>query len=259
MNLSYHWLQELVPFDLSPEALAAELTRVGCCVEELHPVGEDTMLVAEVTTNRPDWLCHWGVAHEIAAFAGLELRLPEIQLPEPGEARIEDLTGVVNEAEDLCPRYTARLIQGVRVAPSPAWLQARLNAVGIKPRNNVVDITNLILVEMNQPLHAFDFDRLADRRIVVRRARNGEPFVSVFDEERTLDAEMCVIADGEGPVALAGIKGGRGSAVTDGTANVLLEAAYFDPGSTRRASRRAQLDSDSSYRFERGIDPGGVE
>jgi phenylalanyl-tRNA synthetase beta chain len=259
MNLSYNWLKSLVDFDLSPEALAAELTRVGCCVEEMHPVGTDTMLVAEVTTNRPDWLCHWGVAHEIAAFTGAKLTLPEIALPEPAGDPVTGRTSVTNEAPDLCPRYTARLITGVEVGPSPDWLIDRLEAIGLKPRNNVVDATNYVLMEMNQPLHAFDFDRLAEHRIVVRHAAEGEPFTSVFEEERKLDSGMCVIADGTGPVALAGIKGGLGSSVQDDTVNILLESAYFDPGSTRRSSRRAQLDSDSSYRFERGIDPGGVE
>ncbi|MHC4884102.1 MAG: phenylalanine--tRNA ligase subunit beta [Planctomycetota bacterium] len=259
MNLSYNWLKELVPFDLSPEALAEKLTHAGCCVEEITPIGDDFMLNAEVTTNRPDWLCHWGVAHEIASLTGLPFNPPEIALPPAGEKSVTDLTSVTNEAEDLCPRYTARVITGVKVGPSPEWLQTRLEAVGLKPRNNVVDITNLILFEMNQPLHAFDYDLLKENRIVIRKAAEGEAFTSVFGEERKLKDTMCVIADGERAVALAGVKGGLETGVVDSTTNILLESAYFTPGSTRRASRAAQLDSDSSYRFERGIDPGGVE
>jgi phenylalanyl-tRNA synthetase beta chain len=258
MNLSYQWLRELVGMELSAEELAAELTAAGCNIEGVHPAGEDVMLEAEVTTNRPDWLCHWGVAHEVAAVTGAPLSLPTISLPAPGPESIRDLTTVANEAEDLCPRYTARLIRGVTVGPSPDWLARRLESIGLQPRNNVVDITNYVLYETNQPLHAFDFQRLAEQRIVVRHAREGERFVSVFGEERKLSASMCVIADAEGPVALAGVKGGEGSAVTEATTDILLEAAYFDPAATRRTSRRAQLDSDSSYRFERGIDPGGV-
>ena len=259
MNLSYNWLKELVPFDLSPEDLARELTRVGLCVEELVPGAEDTMLVADVTTNRPDWLCHHGVAHEIAAFTGLAPNLPEVRLREAGGRAVTDYAAVDNRAPDLCPRYTARVVTGVSVGASPAWLRDRLAAVGLKPRNNVVDITNYVLFEMNQPLHAFDYDLVRDGRIVVRRAEPDEPFVSVFDERRALDPDMCVIADAQGPLALAGVKGGNRSAVHEGTTTVLLEAAYFDPAATRRTSRRAQLDSDSSYRFERGVDPGGVE
>lgn len=259
MNLSYNWLKEIVPFELSPQELAVELTKVGCCVEDIVETDGDWMLVAEVTTNRPDWLCHWGVAHEIAAFTGIKLNLPEIKLPSAGKEKIADITSVENKAEDLCPRYTARVIKGVKIAPSPEWLQKRLLAVGMKPRNNVVDITNLILIEMNQPLHAFDFDLLSGKKIVVRHAEEGEKFVSVFDEERKLKNTMCVIADAEKAVALAGVKGGKDTGVHDGTVNILLESAYFDKASTRKSSQASQLDSDSSYRFERGIDPGGVE
>ncbi len=258
MNLSYNWLKELVPFELSPEELAKELTRVGCCVEEIEQIGDDWQLVAEVTTNRPDWLCHWGIAHEIAAFTSLKLKLPEITLPKSGDEKITDITSVINEVEDLCPRYTARVIKGVKVGPSPDWLQNRLRSVGLKPRNNIVDITNLVLFETNQPLHAFDFDLLKENRIIIRHAKDKEKFTSVFDEERELNASMCVIADAEKAVALAGVKGGKECGVSDNSVNILLESAYFAQTSTRKSSQATLLNSDSSYRFERGIDPGGV-
>lgn len=257
MNVSYQWIQELVPSDLSPEAMADKLTHAGCVVEELHPVGEDTRLVAEVTTNRPDWLCHHGIAREIAAMTGTAMRLPAIELEEK-DAPTAGFTTVRVDASDLCPRYTARVIRGVTVRPSPPWLCKRLEAVGLRPINNIVDITNLVLYEMNQPLHAFDLDRLAGATVVARRAGAGERLTALDGTVCGLTPEMLVIADAEKPVAVAGVMGGRESEVSERTVNVLLEAAWFDPAQVRRTSRALKLTSDSSYRFERGIDPGGV-
>lgn len=259
MNLSYNWLKELVDFDWTPQELARQLTRVGCCVEEIHDKSDDVLLVAEITSNRPDWLCHHGIAHEIAAILGTRVKTAEPVITESKTASVTDLTSVTVECPDLCPRYTARVIQGVTIAPSPAWLQARLKTLGLAPRNNVVDITNYVLFEMNQPLHAFDYDLLQEHRIVVRRAAEGEKFTSVFDEARTLSNAMCVIADAGRAIALAGVKGGKETGIHDGTKNLLIESAYFPQATTRRSRQQSNLDSDSAYRFERGIDPGAVE
>lgn len=257
MNVSYQWIRDLVPTDLTPAAMAEKLTHAGCVVEELHPIGEDTQLVAEVTTNRPDWLCHHGIAREIAAMTGTALCLPAVELDEQGPP-IADCATVRVDAPDLCPRYTARVIQGVTVRPSPPWLQQRLEAVGLRPINNIVDITNLVLYEMNQPLHAFDLDRLAGGTVVARRAKAGETLVALDGSLCRLTPEMLVIADAERPMAVAGVMGGRESEVAERTVNVLLESAWFDPSQVRRTSRALKLASDSSYRFERGVDPGAV-
>ena len=159
------------------------------------------------------------------------------------------------EAANLCPHYTARVIRGVKIGPSPAWLRRRLEAIGLRPINNVVDVTNYVMFELGQPLHAFNLDKLKGRRIIVRHARRGEKLLSIDGRERTLEPEMLVIADARNPVALAGVMGGRDSEVSDSTTNVLLESARFEPLSVRKTARHLAMKSDSSYRFERGIDP----
>jgi len=259
MNLSYNWLRELVGCDLSPKAMAEKLTWAGCAVEEIHPVGGDHCLVAEVTTNRPDWLCHWGAARELAALLHTEVRLPEWALAETGpDVNALTRVAVTDAARAFCPRYTARVIRGVTVGESPDWLKARLEALGQRPINNVVDITNYVMFETNEPLHAFDYDLLAGKRIEVRMARQGEPFAAITGEKGTLTADMLVIADAEKAVALAGVKGGAETEVHAGTVNLLLEAAYFQPQQVRRTSRATRMASESSYRVERGVDPGNV-
>ncbi len=257
MNLSYAWLQELVAFDLAPPALAERLTMAGCNIEEVHEIDGDFRLVAEVTANRPDWLCHWGVAREIATLTNKTFRLPPWDLCEEGPP-ITDLITVEVPAADLCPRYTARAILGIKVGESPDWIKRRLEAIGVRPINNVVDITNYILFETNQPLHAFDLDLLAGRRIVARRACPGETMTALDGTNCRLTEEMLVIADAERPVAVAGVMGGVETAVNERTCNILLEAAYFEPCQVRRTSRSLRLFSDSSYRFERSIDPSAV-
>ncbi len=258
MNLSYEWLRELVNLSLPPAELAKRLTFAGIAIEGLEEQGADHVLVAEVTTNRPDWLGHYGVAREIAALTGRTAKTPAWELRETGPA-VPTLTQVEVAEPELCPRYTARLIRGVKVKPSPDWLQRRLTAVGLRPINNVVDITNYVLLELNQPLHAFDFDRLQGGRIVVRRARTGETIPALDGQLYRLTPENLVIADAERPVAVAGVMGGSPTEVSERTVNVLLESAYFQPATVRRTSRQLKLASDSSYRFERGIDLGGVE
>lgn len=261
MLLSYNWLKDLTGATLAPQELADALTRVGLNVEEVTPVGNgDYMLNADITTNRPDWLCHIGVAHEIAATMNLRVAPQPVNLDETGPD-VNTLSSVTVQpgTEAHCPRYTLRVIQGVKVAPSPAWLRDRLTAIGQRSINNIVDITNLVCFEMNQPLHAFDMDKLSEGRIVLRMATPGEKFDAITGEHVQLDGDMLTISDASKTVALAGVKGGTNTEVGDGTVNVLLESAWFQPRSVRRTARRTRLSSESSYRYERGIDPGMTE
>src|SRR5262249_1627566 len=193
------------------------------------------------------------VARELAALTGARLRPLKIPLRE-GRARVTDLARVRVEAPDLCPRYTVRVIDDVRVAASPLWMQSRLRAAGLRPISNVVDVTNYVLWELGHPLHAFDAAPVTAATIVVRRARSGERFTPLDGQTRQLDASMCVIADPERAIGLAGVMGGENSEVTSATTRVLLESAYFDPGTTRRTSRALDLKTDAAYRFERGAD-----
>ncbi|MBO8142192.1 MAG: phenylalanine--tRNA ligase subunit beta [Firmicutes bacterium] len=218
---------------------------------------DDTVLHLEVYPNRPDCLSVIGIAREIAALTGGTLRLPEVRLEETGEPAARAVV-VQNEDTGLCPRYTARVLRGVEIGPSPAWLVQRLRVAGMRPINNVVDVTNFVMWESGQPLHAFDYDRLEGGRIVVRRARPGERLMTLDGEERRLDPEMLVIADAARPVALAGVMGGGDSEVRDATKTVLLESAAFDPISVRRTARRLGMRTEASHRFEKGLDPNGV-
>jgi phenylalanyl-tRNA synthetase beta chain len=218
---------------------------------------DDRVLEIEITPNRPDCLSILGVARELAALTGARLRPPKIALRESSEPA-KKLARVRVEAPDLCSRYTVRVITGLRVGPSPAWMAARLRAAGLRPISNVVDITNYVLWELGHPLHAFDADRVTDRTIVVRRATAGERFTTLDGQARTLDASMLVIADPAQAIGLAGVMGGQNSEVSETTTAVLLESAYFDPATTRRTSRALGLRTDAAYRFERGADVEGL-
>ena len=214
----------------------------------------DAVLDLEVTPNRPDCLSVLGVAREVAALTEQTLQEPVIGYPEEGEP-IEALTSVEIADPDLCPRYTCSLITGIEVGPSPQWLQDRLLKAGMRPINNVVDVTNYVLLEYGQPLHAFDFDTLEGRRIVVRQARSPEPMVTIDGQEHQLKPPMLVIADAEDAVALGGVMGGASTEVTDATTAVLLESASFAPTSIRRTSRETGLRTEASLRFEKGLRP----
>ncbi len=251
MNISLDWLSDYLPALPPAAALADALTMGGFPVEHVHTVGDDTVLDVEVTSNRPDLLSHRGIARELAALMNLNLTLPPApstnpQLPTPNFLTIK--------APALCPQYTARILRGVKIGPGPDWLRRRLEAVGVRPVNNVVDVTNYVMLDMGQPLHAFDLSKIGGSRIVVRLAKPGETLVSIDGHERKLTPDMLVIADADKPVALAGVMGGLHSEVTDATADVLLEAARFDPLSVRKTARTLSMQSDSSYRFERGLD-----
>jgi phenylalanyl-tRNA synthetase beta chain len=218
---------------------------------------DDRVLEIEVTPNRPDCLSVLGVARELAALTGRRLRPPAIPRRE-GREPARGLVRVRVEAPDLCPRYTVRVIGGVRVGPSPSWLAARLRACGLRPISNVVDVTNYVLWELGHPLHAFDGDRVSGATFVIRRARPDEPFTTLDGQARRLDDSMLVIADPERAIGLAGVMGGANSEVGPETTRVFLESAYFAPGSIRRTSRTLGLRTDAAYRFERGADIEGL-
>jgi phenylalanyl-tRNA synthetase beta chain len=259
MNISYQWLKDYVETRLGAREAAEVLTRIGLNVDDLTDLPDgDARLLVEVTSNRPDCLGHIGVARELAAALGGRVKLPAISLPELSQDA-EGLARVAVEELDLCPLYTARIIRGVKIGPSPPWLASRLEAVGVRPVNNVVDVTNYVMMECGQPLHAFDYAALAEHRIVVRRAHPGEHFVAIDHSEHTLSPDRLVIADGRRPVALAGVMGGAETEISDRTADVLLEAAVFDPLNIRTTARALAMSSESSYRFERRVDPCGTD
>jgi phenylalanyl-tRNA synthetase beta chain len=257
MLISCDWLKEITPAELSPEALRERLTMVGLAIDAVERHGNDAVLDVEVPSNRPDCLSHVGVGREVAVIARTQLHLPEIKAFKT-EGRAADLTSVEIKDADLCPRYAARLVRGVKIGPSPEWLAKRLETIGQRPINNVADITNYVLHELGQPLHAFDFHKLAGPRIVVRRAVAGEKLKTLDGVERELTSDMLVIADAQRPVALAGIMGGEESEISNTTTDVLIESAYFDPNSVRRTARQLGMDTEASRRFERGADCEGV-
>ena len=216
----------------------------------------DTMIEVDLTPNRPDCASVIGIAREIAGITGRPLCLP---VQDAAVAAPSEEFSVAVESPDLCPRYSARLIRGVKIGPSPLWLKARLLAIGQRPINNIVDITNYVMMEFGQPLHAFDFKNLADAQIIVRTPRPGEETFTTLDgTERKLEADMLMICDGNRPVAIAGIMGGLNSEVSDQTTDILLESACFNPVSIRKTARRLNLATEASYRFERGVDPDGT-
>lgn len=218
---------------------------------------EDTVFDVGITPNRSDCFSIIGIAREVAAITGKKLRYPEIRIEE-ADGDIRDVTSVEIVHPDLCPRYAARVVQGVKIGPSPRWMRVRLESVGLRPISNVVDVTNFVMMEFGQPLHAFDFRYLEEGRIVVRGARDQEEFISLDGKSRLLKADTLMICDGVKPVAIAGIMGGLNSEIQDDTETVLLESAYFNPASIRRTAKALGMSTDAAIRFERGIDPEGV-
>lgn len=257
MDISYNWLRELTGVEASPRELAERLTMAGLAVDAVKEEGDDYVLEFDLTSNRPDCLSHLGIARETAALTGARVTLPELTAKNVG-GKAEEFTSVVIEDEDLCPRYAARVVRGVKIAPSPEWLVKRLEAIGQRPINNVADITNFVMHEMGQPLHAFDLATLGEKRIVIRRARAGEKLKTLDGVERELDGQMLVIADASRAVAVAGVMGGEETEISASTTDVLVESAYFDPQSVRQTSKRLGLQTEASYRFERGVDYDGV-
>ncbi len=253
MLISWDWIRDYVKPDLSPDEVAHLLTMSGLNLESIVPVGRDVCIDLEVTSNRPDCLGHLGIAREIAALLGLELTIPDPQ-PETVRTPVESAAHLENLAHDLCPSYLARVIRGVKVGPSPKWLIDRLATIGQKPVNNIVDVTNYVLMECGQPLHAFDLAKLDGSKIVVRPATAGEKMVAIDQREYPLSPGTCVIADASRPVAIAGVMGGLETEISAETVDVLIETAAFQPRSIRHTARALKLFSDSSYRFERGVD-----
>ncbi len=252
MLISYNWLKDYIDIKTLPEKLGDLLTMAGLTVASIHKKGGDSIIEIEVTSNRPDWLSIIGVAREIAAITGAKLKMPAVS-----KITAKDKTpGVKVTVEDkgLCPRYTARIIRNVAVKESPDWLKAHIEAMGLRPVNNIVDITNFCLFETGEPMHAFDLDKISGGEVIIRKAKKSEKIVMLDGVERAVDDTCPVIADKDRPIAVAGVMGGVNTEVTFSTKNILLEAASFDPVSIRRTARKLGVSTESSYRFERKVD-----
>ncbi len=254
MKASYNWLKEFVDFNLPPVDLAHTLTMAGFEVEVIEEVDLDTVYDIGVTPNRPDCLSIRGLAREISAI--LELPIKEITAEIHGGAG--EAPSIEIESPELCPRYSSRIIHDVKSGPSPEWLVKRLESCGIRSTSNIIDITNYILLETGQPMHAFDLNMLAGKKINVKQAGDIKKFTTLDDEIRELSHDTLMIWDAEKPVAIAGVMGGQNTEVSDSTTDILLESAYFNPSSVRRTSKKLGLSSEASYRFERGVDKEAV-
>ncbi|MDA8173995.1 MAG: phenylalanine--tRNA ligase subunit beta [Nitrospiraceae bacterium] len=255
MRISFNWLAEFIKLDLGVQEIARLLTMAGLEVEAVEYLEDDTVLEINVTPNRPDCLSILGIARELSALTGKNgpaaFCLPRSDV----DASFKPAMSVEVRAPSLCARYSGREIRGVRIGPSPHWLVRRLEIYGIRPINNVVDVTNYVLVELGHPMHAFDLDTIRDGKVIVDAADNIYRKIKTLDGvERKLPEDAVVIADGEGPIALGGIMGGAYTEVDDSTANIFLEAAWFDARTIRKTSKALGLASESSYRFERGAD-----
>ena len=257
MRFSRNWIADYTDLPDETQALCATLSMLGLVVDDARPEGDDLSLDLDLPSNRPDVLNHHGLARELAIALDANLRQPSDEVSESGDpttslasVRVEDPAG--------CPRFAARVIVDVEVGASPDWMCARLESIGLRPINNVVDVTNFVMWELGRPMHAYDLDELVDGQLVVRRARDGERLVTLDVVERKLTSDDLVIADHEQPVGIAGVMGGAKTGVTESTRRVLLECAYFDPVTVRRMSKRLGLHTDASHRFERDMSPQGI-
>ena len=260
MRVVYNWLKDFVNLTASPDELASRLALSGTNIGSVEKGAHGAVIDAEVSSNRPDCLGHYGIAREISAVYKLPLK-PVSPKPPEGPAKVSEAVRVEIQAPELCPRYTARLIRGAKIQPSPPWLRERLEAGGVASINNVVDVTNYVMLELGHPLHAFDYDQVRDHRILVRKARPGEKLRTLDGIERTFDPSVCVISDGDGSraVGIGGIMGGAETEISFSTRNVLIECAWFDPIAIRRATRLLKLHTEASTRFGRGADPEKAE
>src|SRR3984885_11669314 len=258
MKVVYIWLTKFVDVTASPSRSRARLSLAGVAVDSIEETAAGPVLDAEVTANRPDCLGHLGIAREVAAIYRLPLKPLHPKLKESPE-KTADATRVEIQVPDLCGRFTARVLRGVNVQPSPDWLRQGLEAIGEKSINNVVDVTNYVMFELGHPLHAFDFDKLAEHRLIVRRAQPGEKIKTLDGGEHKLTKDMCVISDAQRAVSIGGIMGGANSEISFSTKNILIECAWFDPISIRRSAKALGLRTEASYRFERGADPEMAE
>ncbi|MFA5292573.1 MAG: phenylalanine--tRNA ligase subunit beta [Phycisphaerae bacterium] len=253
MKISLNWLKDYVPITESAQELAVLLSNLGFNTESIEQLADDAVIDIEITSNRPDCLSHIGIAREIAAATGRELSLPKIKF-EPLKKDISSLISVDIAEPALCGRYTARIIEGVKIGPSPSWMTKRLEAIGLRSVNNVVDATNYAMMETGQPPHAFDYNKIKGAKIIVRLAVQNEKIVSIDGTNCVLAPDMLIIADSAGPVAIAGVMGGIETEVSDTTTNILLEDASFNPVITRKTSLNLNLPSEAAYRFGRGVD-----
>ncbi len=258
MKISLDWLNDYIETGLEAERIAEILSDLGFPCEGIEKIGNDTIIDVEVTSNRGDCLGYIGIARELSVATGKKLKIPTVELDE-SDKDIKELAAVEILDSDLCYRYTARLIEGVKVGPSPDWLVKRLEAVGLRSVNNVVDATNYAMMETGQPPHAFDYDKINQGKIIVRKAVAGERMVSIDGTQCDLDTNMLVITDPKGPVGIAGVMGGLESEVGEATTSILLEDAYFDPVTIRTTSRKLSLPSEAAFRFERIVDIENVD
>ena len=260
MKFSYNWLKELSKTKLSPEKLAEFLTMHFAEVEEVKKEGKDFVLDIDVRPNRAgDCFSHLGVAREIAAIAKLKFETPIYKIQEDKNLKAKDFVSVEVKPRQACPRYTARVITDVKVGPSPKWMRDRLKVCGLRSINNIVDITNYVMLETGQPLHAFDIDKLEGQKIIVRFAKEGEKIVTLDEEKYDLYEDILVIADAKKPIAIAGIKGGKALEINSKTKIIVLESANFNQGIIRQGSKMTDLKTDASIRFEHGLDPNLTE
>ncbi len=257
MLISHNWLRELTDTKLDPQEVRERLTNVGLAVDAIEERDGDYVLDVEVPSNRGDCLSHVGIARELAVSEESTVETPKSKI-QSANGKTSDFASVEIRDPDLCPRYAARIVRNVKIAPSPEWLRKRLEVLGQRPINNVADITNYVLHEFGQPLHAFDLAKLTENRIIVRRAEKDETITTLDGVKRNLDKEMLVIADAKRPVAVAGVMGGEDSEISNDTTDVLIESAYFDHASVRRTAKLLGLHTEASHRFERGTDPEGV-
>ncbi len=260
MRVVYNWLKEFVDAKASAPELGTRLSLCGVAIDSIEETAAGPVLDAEITSNRPDCLGHYGIAREVATIYRLPLKPVQPKLKEIAE-KAAAAARVDIEVPELCGRFTARVMRGVKVQPSPDWLRQRLEAIGQNSINNVVDITNYVMFELGHPLHAYDLDKLNERRIVVRKSKAGEKIRTLDGAERTLAKDMCVIADGSGnrAIGIGGVMGGAETEISFSTRNILIECAWFDPIAVRRTSKALGLRTEASYRFERGADPEMAE
>jgi phenylalanyl-tRNA synthetase beta chain len=258
MKVLYNWLKDFVDVTATPVELRSRLSLAGIAIDAIDDTPAGPVLDAEITSNRPDCLAHYGIAREVATIYRLPLKSVQPKLRESAE-KVSGATRVDIEAPDLCGRFTARVLRGVKVQPSPDWVRQRLEAIGQNSINNIVDITNYVMFELGHALHAFDFDKLHENRLIVRRARPGEKLRTLDGVERTLTKDMCVVCDPSRALAIGGVMGGAESEISFSTRSILIECAWFDPISIRRTSKTLGLRTEASYRFERGADPEMAE
>jgi phenylalanyl-tRNA synthetase beta chain len=260
MKVVYNWLKDFVDVTASPEDLASRLALSGTNIGGVEKGPHGAVIDAEVSSNRPDCLSHYGIAREVAAIYKFPLK-PVLPKPLEGSAKASDAVQVEIQVPELCGRFTARVIRGVKVQPSPPWLRERLEASGVASISNVVDISNYVMLELGHALHTFDYDKVRDHRIVVRKAKPGEKIRTLDGIERTFESDMCVISDGDGSraVGVGGIMGGAETEISFSTKNVLIECAWFDPIAVRRSARLLKLHTEASTRFGRGADPEMAE